>query len=105
MLLWLHAFLICLEPVCASPNIFARQNCETFFCPDNSWDTFGTFLKNSFGSTPELPALPDSWESPETPPSKEPDVELQISAPQPEQDRCSALAPKESDSQDLPVSS
>lgn len=105
MLLWLHAFLICLEPVSASPNIFARQNCETLFCPDNSWDTFGTFLKDGFGPTPELPTLPDSWDSPETPPSKEPDVELQISAPQPEQDRCSALAPEESDSQDLPVSS
>lgn len=73
------AFVICFKPVSASSSIFARQNCETLFCPDSLWKTFGAFLKDGeegFGSTPELPTLPDSWKSPEPPPSKEPEIEL-----------------------------
>lgn len=99
------ASFTCLKSVSHSSNLFASQECETLFCSDDLWKPFGAFFKDSFGPTPELPTLPDTWKVTEPHPSKEPDVEIRIIASQPKQDRCSALAPDESDSQDLPVSS
>lgn len=99
------ASFTCLKSVSAAQNLFARQDCETLFCFDNLWKPFGAFFDDSFGPTPELPTLPDTWKITEPPPSKEPDIEIQTVAPQPEHDRCSALAPDEFYSQNPPVSS
>lgn len=84
---------------------------KKFICPSRLWSTFllWQFVENHWRISwwqlwayPNTPNTSRYLKITEPPPSEEPDIEIQIVAPQLEQDRCSALAPDEFLSQDLP---
>lgn len=119
-------YLIYFRPVSGRPNLFARQSCDTFWCPAVPFleGTFGAYfdwLLNSQSTPVELPTIPELEPTPDdgeqsdpqapqiaNPPVTDfpPDIEIDVTAPAAlsgGDKGCEAVLPSQ-DSQVLPGS-
>lgn len=102
------AYLGCSKSTLAFPNPLAGQACETLICPD-IWGTLGGMLGNFLlQDTPDTSVIQQPQPSPgfdlhrpEPPPSEQPGIEIFITDPTPDSQKCSAVSINPEDQKDI----